>query len=133
MLHAITWMLMAFLLALWSVAAWTLHALVRWTGDRSDGLTDLPAQLALWRSPDWLALWLPQSAEAMWTSMLTALTPMLEPLPGLAPGLEAWLSPMVWVLWAVGGLLILLFGSAITLLISAGQRRLTTPAIRLAP
>ena len=133
MFYAMTWLLLAVLMALWSGAAWALHALAVWSVAQAGGLAGLPGQVvALGTVPEWLAFWLPVDAQASWTATLAALAPFFDYLLAVAPGLVAWAAPLIWVLWAVGGLMLLVLGVAATLMIRAVKRRLSpspsTPA-----
>jgi hypothetical protein len=125
MFYALTWLLMAVLMALWSGAAWALHALAAGSVAQASGLAGLPGQVVALGVPEWLAFWLPVDAQASWTAALAAFAPVFDYLLAVAPGLVAWAAPLIWVLWAVGGLILLLLGVAATLMIRAVERRLS--------
>jgi hypothetical protein len=129
MFYAITWLLLAVLMALWSGAAWALHALASWSVAQAGGLAGLPGQVVALGVPEWLTFWLPVDAQASWTAILAAIAPFFDYLLAVAPGLVAWAAPLIWVLWAVGGLMLLVLGVAATLMIRAAKRRLS-PTIR---
>ena len=130
MFYAMTWALLAVLMALWSGAAWALHALAGWSVAQAGGLAGLPDQVVALGVPEWLAFWLPVDAQASWTATLAALAPFFDYLLAVAPGLVAWAAPLIWVLWAVGGLLLLVLGIAATLMIRTVKRRIPTGLLR---
>lgn len=135
MFYTMTWVLMALLLALWSVAAWVLHALAQWSVIQSGTLAGLPAQLdtlpSTLSAPNWLPL-LP-GAHEFWAALLTSFNPLFESLLAFAPALLALLVPAIWLVWAIGAVLLVALGLGLTLLIRLARARLqaTTDADRL--
>ncbi len=126
MFYTITWLLMALLLALWSVAAWVLHALVQWSGTQSGTLSGLPAQMGTLPAPDWLSFWLPLGAQESWSAALTSFNPLFESLLTFAPALLALLVPAIWLVWAIGAVLLVALGVGLTVLIRLARSRLQT-------
>lgn len=125
MFYAMTWVLMAVLLALWSAAAWALHALATWSGAQAGGLAGLPDQVVALGAPAWLEPWLPAGAQESWTAILAAFAPFFDYLLAIAPGMAAWAAPLIWVLWAVGGIMLLVLGVGATLMIRVVKRHLS--------
>lgn len=127
MWHAVVWGFMALLAAGWSLACWALHRLLSGLGGGGWGW------LEQWAVPVWLADWLPMAAitalKAALTSWLAAWGPWLESLLGQAPGLLAWLTPLLWLAWATGVLLLVGLGLAGSVLVLA----LRDPAPRARP
>ena len=128
MFYTITWLLMALLLALWSVAAWVLHALVQWTGTESGALSGLPAQMGTLPAPQWLSLWLPLGAQDSWNAALTSFNPLFESLLAFAPALLALLVPAIWLVWALGAVLLVALGLGLTVLIRLARARMGATA-----
>ena len=118
MLHAIVWSLVFALLALWSLAAWALHALVAWTAANAGGVA---AGAAAVQAPDWLAPWLPAELAALVTALQSALGPLVDGLLSLAPALAGLASVAIWVVWAVGALLIVVLGLVGRRLLAGGR------------
>ncbi len=131
MFYTITWLLMALLLALWSVAAWVLHALAQWSGTQSGAMAGLPPQLGALPAPDWLSFWLPLGAHESWSAVLTSVNPLFESLLAFAPALLALLVPAIWLVWAIGAVLLVALGIGLTVLIRLARTRLKmAPAAR---
>lgn len=124
MFYTITWVLMALLLALWSVAAWVLHALAQWSGAHTGAMTGLPAQLGTLPAPDWLSFWLPIGAHESWSAALTSFNPLFESLLAFAPALLALLVPAIWLVWAIGAVLLVALGLGLTVLIRMARARM---------
>ena len=134
MFYTLTWLLIAVLLTLWSGAAWALHALLGWSGLQAGGLAGLPDHAAALGAPAWLTLWLPAELQPYWTAALAALGPFFDYLLAIAPGLVAWAGPVVWGLWALGGVVLLVLGVVATLMIRTFKRRFSlAPRRALSP
>ena len=104
MLHAIGWSLVLALLALWTLAAWALHALVGWTAANAGGLA---AGASAAEAPAWIAPWLPAELAAAVAWMQTVLGPMVDSLLAQAPALASVVSVAIW---AIGAVVIVLLG-----------------------
>jgi hypothetical protein len=133
MFYTITWLLMALLLALWSVAAWVLHALAQWSGAQAGGMAGLPGQLGALPAPDWLSLWLPLVGQESWAALLTSFNPLFESLLAFAPALLALLVPAIWLVWAIGAVLLVALGLGLTVLIRLARARMGTTAVTSPP
>ncbi len=112
MFHALNWLVVLSLLALWSCGAWAFHAVASWTISNT-GL----------RLPDWLAPWLPPEAAVAFTSMLEAFMPAVQAVLDQAPALAGGLSVAVWVVWGIGSILLVVLGLVVTGLIAMLRRR----------
>jgi hypothetical protein len=123
MFYTMTWLLMALLLALWSAAAWVMHALAQWSGLQAGGMSGLPMQIGALPVPEWLLPWLPLGAQESWTGALTAFTPLFDTMLGFAPALLALLVPAIWLIWAVGAVLLVALGLGLTVLIRLVRTR----------
>ena len=127
MFYALSWFLVVTLLALWSLAAWALHAVAVWTVSNAGALTGVASGAASGAGtlavPEWLAPWVPPEA-AQWASQLMAgLAPVVDSLLQAAPALAGGLSVATWVLWGTGSVLLVLLGVALHLLIALLSRR----------
>lgn len=121
MFHALSWLLVSALLALWSLAAWALHALAEWVLSNAAALTGAAART--WPLPDWLEPWV--SADlAQWLGRLLAEAgPFVEGLLQAAPALSGGLTVAAWVLWGLGSAMLLLLGAVLHLAITRWHRR----------
>ena len=131
MWHGVVWLVTACLLALWSLGAWALHAVAQWAAGfagakaagAAGGLAEAAKQMGALKPPEWLAIWLPPGAQEQWGAMVSLFTPWVEYALTHAPSLVAWLAPAIWVVWALGGVLLLALGGSLSLLIRAIKRR----------
>ena len=105
MFYAISWFVVTWLLALWSLAAWALHAVAVWSVSNAGALSGTASGVGSIALPDWLPAWVP--------------TELLQAAPALAGGLTV----VAWVVWAIGGVLLLLLGATLHLLIALWRRR----------
>lgn len=137
MWHGVVWLVIGCLMALWSLALWALHAVAQWGAGLADekatnaanGLAEAANPLAALKPPEWLAVWLPTVAQEQWGAMVTIFTPWIEYALTLAPSLVAWLVPAIWLLWALGGVVLLGLGGGLSALILVTKRRRYSTAI----
>lgn len=122
MLYLISWGVVVLLLALWTLIAWAADAVLVWTlthagtlGAQVPGATgiDLPA---------WFSPWLTAESSEWLAALSGAVMQVVQSLLQFAPALADGLGVVVWVVWAIGGLLLLGLGVAGHLLIGAWQR-----------
>ena len=123
MLYGLIWFLAATLFAFWSLAAWALHALAGWMAAGAGGLASVPGKVSAIPLPEWLVQWLPPGAAESIGALLSTLKPMIESALAFAPSAIGWVSPVVWVLWAIGSVVLLCLALAITLLVKNWQGR----------
>ena len=123
MLYALSWFVIFSLLALWSLAAWALHAVAVWTVSNAGTLTGAASGIEGLRLPDWLALWVPPEIAQAMTSVLSGLAPVVESLLQAAPALAGGLTMATWVIWGLGSALLVLLGAALHLLVAIWRRR----------
>lgn len=128
MFHAINWIVVFSLLALWSLAAWAFHAIGAWTISNAGAFAGGVGQVEALRLPDWVAPWLPPELALAFTSMLSAFMPAVEGLLSQAPALAGGLSVAVWVAWAIGSIFLVVLGLVVTGLIAVLRRRTSIPA-----
>lgn len=110
-MHIAIWIVVALGLALWTLTAWGLQALLgldpNWVGD----LKPLVAQLPF---GPWLDNLLPG-----WQGLLVTTMDLLRTLLGWAGGAG---QVVVWVVWAVGAGLAVLGGALLSLLVRLGRK-----------
>ena len=123
MFYALSWFLIFFFLALWSLTVWAANAVALWTIAQAgtwNGATVGAGSLAL---PDWMAPWVPPELAQALTAMLASVAPMVESLLQSAPALAGGITVAAWVVWALGGLMLLLLGAGLHMLIAMWRRR----------
>lgn len=108
-MKALVWITFLVLLGLWT-------GLVALLGLLTEGLLaamasgqagDLAGAAAQWPVPAWLALWVdPAWVQSLQVSLAGTIQWLGQVLPG-ADGLMAWITPLLWVGWSLGALLLL--------------------------
>ena len=61
--------------------------------------------------------------------MVSTFTPWVEYALTHAPSLVAWLAPAIWVIWALGGVMLLVLGGGLSALILVINRRRPPPVM----
>ena len=111
MIHALLWSVVALSLACWSLLSWAAHALVSWPGWRAGNPAAWSAWIEQLALPAWLAPWLPAGAFNTVKSAIVASGPLLESVVGSLPIAAAWIVGAVWVVWALGSVILLVLGA----------------------
>ena len=123
MIYAVGWFVVLVLLGLWSLAAWSFHAITAWTaanaGALVGGATDVPS--LQW--PAWVAPWIPSELTQLLGSMLSALEPAIQAMLTQAPALAGGFSAAVWIVWGVGSVLLIVTAAALHGLFALLRRR----------
>ena len=78
--------------------------------------------------PEWLTAGLPAGVVEAWLAWAQSFLPWLQSLLLQAPALVGWLSPVIWIGWGLGALLLLLAGIALNVVIRLFAGRRTPPA-----
>ena len=117
--HAIVWTLTGLCAAVWSLLVWAVHALVTGPDWRALGDGAWMDWLMQWRLPAWLGDWVPLGAVGELQAWLAMLGPWVESLLAHAPGVLAWVTPVLWLGWALGLLVLVLLGVAGSVLVVA--------------
>ncbi|HRD94926.1 MAG TPA: hypothetical protein PLA97_00795 [Rubrivivax sp.] len=123
MFYAFSWFAVLSLLALWSLAAWALHALAVWTVSNAGALSGAVSGVGGVALPDWLSPWVPAELAQVVTQVAAGLAPLVDGLLQTVPALAGGLTVVTWVIWAIGSVLLLLLGAALHGLIAMWRRR----------
>lgn len=123
MFYALSWFVVVALLALWSLAAWALNAVVVWTVSNAGGLSGAASGVGTLRLPDWLAPWVPPEIAQSVSQMLAGLGPVVGGLLQAAPALAGGATVATWLVWGIGSGLLVLLGAGLHLLIALWRRR----------
>jgi hypothetical protein len=121
--YALSWFLVFGLFALWSLAAWAVHAVTVWTVANAGVLTGVASGVEGLRLPEWLTPWVPPEIAQAMTSLLLGFAPFIESLMQTAPALTGGLTMAAWLIWGLGSALLLLLGVGLHLLIAIWRRR----------
>lgn len=120
----ILWGTVALLALLWTGGAALLAQLVQWSAQGLAGIDGSAVDIAAAAAtlPAWLSPWIDAAA---WAEMQQWLTAVLASASALMPSLgqvAGWLVPVVWVVWALGMLLLLGLAVIAALLLRRWQR-----------
>jgi hypothetical protein len=126
MWHGLVWGVVGLLVALWSAVCWAVHALLSGgVGAIGDAGVPWPEQ---WHIPLWLADWLPMAAITTLKTLLTVWGPWLAEQLAALPGLLAWLTPLLWLVWGLGTLMLAGCGLVGSVAVAAVRRDGRRPA-----
>lgn len=123
MFYALSWLAVFALLAIWSMVVWALHAMTTWALSSAGVLTGAASDATSVALPGWLSPWIPAELIDDVTHFAKGLVPLLESLIQAAPSLAGGLSIAAWVIWAIGGLILLVLGVAVHVLGGAMWRQ----------
>lgn len=123
MFYVLNWFVVFSLLAFWSLVAWGFHAIAAWLVSNAGALkSDSSGVLSVY-VPDWLAPWIPPELASALPAMVSAVTPAVDALLGFAPAMAGVLTVAVWVIWAIGSVLLIVLGIVLSGLIALLRRR----------
>ena len=123
MFYALSWFFVASLIAVWSLAAWALHAVVLWTVSNAGSLKGGASGASSVSVPEWLVPWMPAEAEQWVSQLLAGLGHVVDSLLQAAPALAGGVTATAWVIWSTGSVLLVLLGAGLHLLNALWRRR----------
>lgn len=112
---AALWVVVAVLAAFWTGLAALLAQLTDWLSAAmaSGAAGSALDQIGQWPVPAWLAPWVdPAWVETMQASVLEWLQWLSAAMPAIG-GLMGWISPLVWLLWGLGLVVLLCVGGGL--------------------
>ncbi|WCM87031.1 hypothetical protein [Acidovorax sp. NCPPB 3576] len=123
MFYAISWFLSFFLLALWSLTCWGLHAVTVWAissaGVMAGGASAVNAVLV----PDWLRGWIPPELAREFGAMIASAGPMVQSALEAVPALSGAVTVLAWGIWGLGAVVLVALAIGAHGLIALLQRR----------
>ncbi len=125
MLVSISWFLVLAVIAAWSAGVWALHFLVVWSLSGAGALAEPSQKLETLALPPWIEVWLPADGLLAVQSAVKVFLPWVESALAALPQAVAWLSPLAWLVWGFG-FLILLGGGAVVHGLIAMTRKAAT-------
>lgn len=123
MLYAISWLVVASLLALWSLFTWALHAVAVWAVSQAEALSGVASGTVSVSLPAWLAPWVPPGLTEALTHWASQVGPLLDSLLQAIPSLAGGLTVLAWVVWTLGAVLLMLTGAGLHGLIAWWRRK----------
>jgi len=107
------WGAFALIALLWTAGAAVLAQVAEWSARSLAGVGDVSTEtITAIAVPQWLTPWIDATTWTAWLQSIdTALSSLSTLLPGLGE-LAAWVTPIVWVTWGVG--VIVLMALALT-------------------
>lgn len=131
MLYAVSWFVVASLLALWSLFTWAVHAVSVWAVSQAGALSGVASGAVSVSLPAWLAPWVPPGLTQALTDWASQLGPLLDSLLQAIPSLAGGLTVLAWVVWAIGAVLLMLTGAGLHALIAWWRRKSVPPPLGL--
>ena len=122
MFYALSWFAVVSLVALWSLAAWALHAVAIWTVSNAGALSGAASGIEGPALPAWLAPWVPPELVQAVTQAVAWFGPMLDSLLQAVPALAGGVTIATWVVWGIGSAMLVLLGAGLHLLIALWRR-----------
>ena len=123
MFYALSWFFVVALLAMWSLAAWTLHAVAVWTVSNAGALSGAASGASTMALPDCLAPWVPPEVAPWASQVMGGVAPFIDSLLQAAPALAGGATVATWVVWGIGSMLLVMLGAGLHLLIALWRRR----------
>ena len=119
MWHALVWALVAVVVLPWTLLCWLLAKLLAGPDGQGVKAEQWLGWLDRWQIPAWLADWLPMPAITQIKVLVTDWTEALVALLSGVPDLMGWLTPLVWLVWAIGAGTVVLGGVIGSVLVAA--------------
>ena len=123
MLLALAWFVVLALLAVWSMCVWLLHSIAVWSTTGAGSLVAQSKQIDSLALPNWVGVWVPPELMLALKSSVSTALPFVESALGALPAATAWLSPLAWIVWGFGALLLIAVGAAIHVAMSMMRKR----------
>ena len=123
MLLALAWFVVLALLAAWSMCVWLLHSIAVWSTTGAGSLVAKSKQIDGLALPNWVSVWVPPELTLALKASVSTVLPFVESALGALPTATAWLSPLAWVVWGFGALLLLAVGAVIHVAVSIMRKR----------
>ena len=113
MLLALVWFMVLALLAAWSMCIWLLHSIMVWSTTGAGSLVAQSKQIDGLALPNWVSVWIPPDLMLALKSSVSTVLPFVESAVGALPTATAWLSPLAWIAWGFGTLLLMGVGALV--------------------
>lgn len=122
MLHAISWFLALALLLIWTACVWVLHSLAVWSLTGVGAMVGQSQQIDRLTVPGWIDVWIPSDLILTFKTTAANVLPWIESALSVLPSVGVWLSPLAWIVWGVGLVILMVGAAALHALISVTRR-----------
>ena len=122
MLYTISWFLILTLLAIWSMGVWVLHSFAVWSIAGVGMLVNHSQPVERLMPPGWVALWMPSDFILAIKEGSTTVLPWIQSVLAEFPSAANWFSPLAWLLWSIGFVVLVIVGVVFHALISMVRR-----------
>lgn len=123
MFLAIAWFVVLALLAAWSTCVWLLHSITVWSMTGAGSLAAQSKQIDSLALPSWIGVWVPPDMMLALKASVSTLLPLVESAMGALPAATAWLTPLAWISWGIGALLLMAVGAVMHVVMSIVRKR----------
>ena len=113
MFYALSWFLIATILAIWSIGVWMTHSLLVWSIGGIGMIAGQPRQPQVLELPEVVALWVPAELLEVVKLAASSAVPFVESALSFLPSIAGWLSPISWGVWGIGTLSLLAIGAVL--------------------
>jgi len=72
--------------------------------------------------PGWIEVWIPSDLILTFKTTAANVLPWIESALSVLPSVGAWLSPLAWIVWGVGLVILMVGAAALHALISVTRR-----------
>lgn len=117
------WVVIGLIALPWTVAAWIAAAIAGWLASRVAGgdLAVAGSAIETWPQPEWLPPWLDPAAITLFQQWLIDSLRTLDAMLPMFGSLLGWVAPLIWFGWALGLLMLAVFGALLHWLIVRGE------------
>ena len=122
MLHAISWFLALALLLIWTACVWVLHSLAAWSLTGVGAMVGQSQQIDRLTVPGWIDVWIPSDLILTFKTTAANVLPWIESALSVLPSVGVWLTPLAWIVWGVGLVILMIGAAALHALISVTRR-----------
>jgi hypothetical protein len=123
MLIALVWFVVLAALAAWSMCVWLLHSIALWSATGAGSLVARSKQIDGLALPNWVSVWVPPDLMLALKSTVSTVLPFAESAIGTLPAVAAWLSPLAWIVWGFGALLLMAIGALVHVAVNMMKKR----------
>lgn len=121
------WVVTALIALFWTLLAGSTAWMAGWAVEHLDEAMQGLQSASTLPWPAWITLWIdPAWLEGMRQAVTASIAALTESLPWITPVL-GWVPVAIWVVWGLGGLVLLGVAVAVHLGLSAWQRRQRAP------